>query len=263
MRRHRGRFQDTPSLNIANSVERSNDLSYANVTRGWGADKAILSHSQGEKTKYHGGYIYQTDEEDKAWLHSCFTGILKENFMWIDVGNKIQDSSEGKMLINFLEGKYGAEPWSERDYCNRWLVWTNWFGVPLHAWNPKFFRLMTTKFGSLVRIDEETLNKNNLHMARILIFTSYPEIPRNPFEMVIDDRIFSIRVREEGEVLEDGLDDWSSGNVCEDDGTRSVEDSESSEFDEDHDVEKVIGDGVQDGKEGNIDDESNILIPKI
>lgn len=73
----------------------------------------------------------------------------------------------------------------------------NWFGVPMHAWNPKSFRLIMFKFGKLVCIEEDTLNRRNLHSAGILITTSYSEIPRNPFGVSIDGKVFYIKVREE------------------------------------------------------------------
>ncbi|KAL8476679.1 hypothetical protein ACS0TY_029099 [Phlomoides rotata] len=50
-------------------------------------------------------------------------------------------------------------------------------------------------------------------MARILIRTSYHELPRTPIEVAIDRKIFQIRVRGEVEDLEEDFDDWSLEDV--------------------------------------------------
>ncbi|KAL8554574.1 hypothetical protein ACS0TY_002677 [Phlomoides rotata] len=96
----------------------------------------------------------------------------------------------------------------------------------MHAWNSKFFKLVSTKFGRSIRLDEDTLNRRKLQMARVLIRTSRPEIPKDSFAVSIDGRIFHIRIREEVEDLEDDYDDWTSDEVCvddEDDSSRSKE----------------------------------------
>lgn len=54
------------------------------------------------------------------------------------------------------------EPWNENNSYNVWIILTQWFGVPIHAWNPKFFKLVATKFVFLVKIDNGTLEKCTL-----------------------------------------------------------------------------------------------------
>lgn len=78
-----------------------------------------------------------------------------------------------------------------------------WFGVPMYAWNPKFFNLVATRFGEVMKIDEETLNKRNLQSARILISTSFQEISRMVNKVMVDNKIFTIRIKEEEEDLFD------------------------------------------------------------
>ncbi|KAL8540253.1 hypothetical protein ACS0TY_001731 [Phlomoides rotata] len=115
------------------------------------------------------------------------------------------------------------EPWSEDVVDNNRFIWTNWFGVPMHVWNSKFFKLVSCTFGKLIRVDEDTLQRRKLQMARILIRTPYDELPRTPIAVSIDGKIFHVRVREEVEDMEEVFDDWSSEDVLEDDGEDASE----------------------------------------
>lgn len=56
---------------------------------------------------------------------------------------------------------------------------------------------MTVRFGTLIKIDDATLNKKNLEFARILIKTSYPELLKTDWEVKVDDRIVKIRIVED------------------------------------------------------------------
>lgn len=98
---------------------------------------------------------------------------------------------------------------------------------------------MATKFGNLVKIDDDTLNKNKLQQARILINTPYPEISKIPVKVEVDGRVYNIRIKEEEEDMEDGYQDWSSDDVCGDEDDENLIDSPSEELSEEEDA----GDG--------------------
>ncbi|KAL8535927.1 hypothetical protein ACS0TY_011540 [Phlomoides rotata] len=95
------------------------------------------------------------------------------------------------------------EPWCEKDVHNIRLVWTQWFGIPMHAWNIKNFRLVALKFGKLIKIDRDTTSEKNVHRARILIKSPLSEIPKTSFPVMIDDHKFFIRIREEDDCDDD------------------------------------------------------------
>ncbi|KAL8497316.1 hypothetical protein ACS0TY_020847 [Phlomoides rotata] len=225
---------------------------------------------------------YESTEEDRNALKRSYVGFLKEDYLWIDVGAKIQEASEGKIRVNYLGGTLvfiqpanyeiikiedlecitfwfdSIRLWSEDVIDNNRIIWTNWFGVPMHAWNPNFFNLVSCKFGKILRIDEDTLHRRKLQMARILIRTPYHEIPRTPIEVEIDGKIFQIRVREEIKDLEEDFDDWSSEDVIDDDSV-----SESNSAPSDSDVEEsppkfmAVSDGEPTG--GKIEETHTIL----
>lgn len=88
--------------------------------------------------------------------------------------------------------------------------------MSLHAWNPKFFNLLASTFGTIVKIDDEKLNKTVLQRARILMRTTSPEIHRGPFIVTIDGRQYSIRIHKEDESMVDDTIEYESGSedVC-------------------------------------------------
>lgn len=105
-------------------------------------------------------------------LH-CFTRCLKEEFQWFEIGKIIkelcgdsvnvshlggelvlfrsrnQDKLKLEDLEGFLEWFEFIRPWSKDDISNMRVVWTKWFGVPLHAWKPKFLILWQLNLGKV------------------------------------------------------------------------------------------------------------------
>lgn len=59
---------------------------------------------------------------------------------------------------------------------------------------------MASKFGKVLKIDADILQKESLLFARVLIRTSYPKISKKSFPVQIDGKEFMIRVLEEDEV---------------------------------------------------------------
>jgi len=98
-----------------------------------------------------------------------------------------------------------CRPWS-RDYVVLYErgAWLRCYHIPIHAWNSVFFTDLSSFFGRLLKIDDQTLNKNKMDYARLLIFTSIVK-ELNSFENIcIADRIYPIRLIED---LEFGLAD--------------------------------------------------------
>lgn len=149
-----------------------------------------------ESLSNFGGLSYKSDEQDKTHLQTCLTGCMMEGFYWRDIGNLIKDlcgesikaSHLGGELVLFQAvGKHHImieeldcfrdwfdtiRPWSEGDINLRRIIWTKWYGVPLHGWNPRFFGLVAAKFGKIISIDANVKSKQSLVCARILIRTS-------------------------------------------------------------------------------------------
>lgn len=107
------------------------------------------------------------------------------------------DDQKGKLSRWFSD----IVEWKNNQMDNNRVVWTKWFGVPLEAWAPRFFKLLSVKLGTIIKIDEDTLLHQNLQFARILIKTPYGEIPKEPIQVMIDGKIHKIRIREEEEKI--------------------------------------------------------------
>ncbi|KAL8535559.1 hypothetical protein ACS0TY_011259 [Phlomoides rotata] len=142
-----------------------------------------IGTSQGAEGKF-ASLEYHSSEEDIIFLSRCFSGQLKEIYPWTEVKSDIEEVVGGRFHVKFRGGdlvflhpekdqsiydkdlvniskwfEYLA-PWCEKDVHNVRLIWSNWYGVPMHAWNMSFFKLIGLKFGKLIKVDEDTLSKN-------------------------------------------------------------------------------------------------------
>ncbi|KAL8498658.1 hypothetical protein ACS0TY_021845 [Phlomoides rotata] len=227
---------DVSMRDILHEAPRKGDISYLQALKSTGGERNGRWQKTNPGDKFP-GFVYKSSEYDRTFLKQCFTGQLKEEYPWTDIEDEIQEIGEERFQIKYIGGdlvfiypieeqiieskdleliskwfEY-LEPWSVRDAHNVRLVWTQWFGVPMHAWNPNFFKLVSLKFGKMLRIDDNTISKKNVQMARVLIKTPYSEISRDPFPVMVDDRKFFIRIKEESKVIEDYYADWSEGEV--------------------------------------------------
>ncbi|KAL8481150.1 hypothetical protein ACS0TY_027081 [Phlomoides rotata] len=210
--------------------------------------------------------MYKSSKEDRDFLSKCFTGQLKEEFPWQETQREIHEACEGRFhvkyrggdlvlihtdeendlerkdLVNISKWFEFIEPWSDSDAHNVRLVWTHWFGIPMHAWNQAFFKLISLKFGKLLKVDKRTLSRANVHGARLLLKTPLREIPRDPFPVMVDERKFFIRIREEMEHADGINSNWLEGGIWDSeeengDWWRSDEDDEEDQELEEFDPE--------------------------
>ncbi|KAL8504197.1 hypothetical protein ACS0TY_022799 [Phlomoides rotata] len=169
--------------------------SYEGPSQGVHANKGGVDYPRGitVKTKV---FKFKATKEDKQWLEGCFIGLIKEDFSWESYGEETRSESgksltlrymgDNVVIINHSEEKDMKEtileldewishwfewcrPWMERDVCHRRKVWTRWYGVPAHAWTPRFFKLASVNVGSFVKMDAISESKRRLDVARILI----------------------------------------------------------------------------------------------
>jgi hypothetical protein len=75
--------------------------------------------------------------------------------------------------------------------------WVRCFGIPTHAWCEDFFRRMVFSFGVYCYIDQPTLMRTRLDVARFLIRTSALDLINFVGSIKINDDYFSVRVIEE------------------------------------------------------------------
>jgi hypothetical protein len=73
-------------------------------------------------------------------------------------------------------------------------AWVRLYGVPLHAWNEKFFKLCVFDCGRFLRADNYTVEKDRLDFARVLIATSSLEVVKRVERLLVDDSLIDVQV---------------------------------------------------------------------
>lgn len=216
---------------------RKADISFVDVVEG-NLENRGKDSSQNQEDGWRNVKVeFNTETGEREWLENCFTGHLKSGFSWKEHGEEIQGECGNRLTITPLGGKLllirtnSEEPikkvigrfdeWSGFwfDWCREWkhidvnqnrIIWTRWTGVPLHAWNFRFFSLVSSKIGRFVEMDENTRSRKRLDAARIKISTSLRPI-EGCIECVIDGASFHIYIGEDRSQTHTNEDDaWES-----------------------------------------------------
>lgn len=158
-----------------------------------------------------------------GWM-LCYVGFLKREFSWEEHADELVNECGGSMILRSMGGNIilmqkgsnrtvkeliedfdewisfwfkWTKPWSNLEVNTNRVIWTRWYGVPVHAWLNHFFALACAKLGLFVKMDEFMNHNGSLEAARILISTScFTDIDRI-LRIRIDGRVFPIRVVEE------------------------------------------------------------------
>ncbi|XP_057808416.1 uncharacterized protein LOC131022889 [Salvia miltiorrhiza] len=122
------------------------------------------------------------------------------------------------------------------------MVWTRWTGVPLQAWNPRFFEAFGARMGMVLKIHELTKSKERLDMAFIQISTGLASINK-VIECKINGAHFKVRVEEVDEFYMSGkLQDKDEVVLSEEESFGDEEDEE--ELSESPAAAQIIGDSI-------------------
>ncbi|XP_057808640.1 uncharacterized protein LOC131023113 [Salvia miltiorrhiza] len=165
---------------------------------------------------------FQPTEVETEWLTHSFTGFVKTEYTWEEFGEEINSECATLLKISSLGGNLvliqstnnrpvkdlltelnewttfwfdWVRPWSYIDVNTQRSVWTKWFGVPLQAWNSRFFEILGAKIGMVLKIHDLTKSKDRLDFAMIQISTGLAPINKT-FVCKIDGAQFKIRVEE-------------------------------------------------------------------
>ncbi|XP_057803176.1 uncharacterized protein LOC131018474 [Salvia miltiorrhiza] len=222
---------------------------------------------------------FKTSDEETRWLDGAFTGFIKDEFLWEEINEEINSEIAGKLKVTTMGGNLvlirsvcdaptekvltEMDEWSEFwfQWKRKWnvvdvfqqrVVWTRWVGIPLHAWNHRFFELATAKFGRVLKIHEKTKEKEKLDVALIQISTGLRSIDQVT-ECCINGARFTFRIEEihenpfssmlgETEFEDSGSDaGWTSGEESMDPAAATIGDqNESGERDDDVSVLQEI-----------------------
>lgn len=119
--------------------------------------------------------------------------------------------------------------WSAREIDNERVVWLRCYGVPAHAWSVDFFSFLVTGMGDFICVDENTLQKKSMDVARILYKTRVHDLVSKLIKVDIGGDVFSIKMIEEWY----GPMQWSMSKKLDDEmssGSNSEEEEEDEEW---------------------------------
>lgn len=88
-------------------------------------------------------------------------------------------------------------PWTTDDVDNERLTWLRVYGVLLHVWNPEFFERLVITMGTYVSLDDRTINKLSLDVARILIRTKHLDLFHRVIPTKINGEVYAIKILED------------------------------------------------------------------
>lgn len=198
---------------------------------------------------------YQSSDSEKEWVRGCYTGFLKKRFVWDEVKEDMEGECGGRMSLSSMGGNLilirstsdksmeelvkdfdewvsfyfeWIRPWKAIDVSQNRLVWTRWYGLPLHIWSTNFLSVASAKLGLFVKMDSATEQKTKVDVARVQISMSCLAKVDSVWKVRIDGMVFTVRVVEEaqctcGNVIFNGEDDDSESSVG---GSEHLDDSD-------------------------------------
>jgi len=76
-------------------------------------------------------------------------------------------------------------------------AWIRLYGIPLHAWNERLFKLCVFNCGRYLRADNCSLNRERFDYARVLISTSSLDVENISDQILVDGMMVEIKIIEE------------------------------------------------------------------
>jgi hypothetical protein len=88
-------------------------------------------------------------------------------------------------------------PWSPKEIDRDRNVWLRIHGIPAHAWNDLFFSQISKLWGFFVNVDDATMEKLSMDVARIMIRTSCQQVIDEFIDVKVNDDFYHLRVLED------------------------------------------------------------------
>ncbi|KAJ4833477.1 hypothetical protein Tsubulata_008067 [Turnera subulata] len=146
-------------------------------------------------------------------LKSCAFGIVSSDVVTYNVCSRIKSLTMGgnhvplafksrEVMLACLKSGVLSEsglfewlkPWEEGDCATNRSCWVNIYGIPPQARCEKFFRLITVRFGSFIKLHNSLEENNDLEVAKVLVLTTYKESIECFFKAMINNWCYEIRV---------------------------------------------------------------------
>ncbi|GKV30582.1 hypothetical protein SLEP1_g39382 [Rubroshorea leprosula] len=176
-----------------------------------------------EMESWHGLEV-KVEEEDMEWLRNSFVGFskspkiicnLQEKFLMegyfsakvTPMGSNMvlitcEDSDELKNLVEtrrdwLAQWFTDIKPWNPELVAAERFTWLRCQGVPLHIWKSSFFEIVANLFGKFISLDNSTIKKSRLDVAKILVMTPSQANIQRVIKVKARESTFHIRISEE------------------------------------------------------------------
>ncbi|KAF1865921.1 hypothetical protein Lal_00033383 [Lupinus albus] len=140
--------------------------------------------------------VFKTSDDTPLWLRNSFFGIVadhvdpgtlkeklfRDGFLTIHLtplGGRsfLLRSEEDDDIEAFLEGEPAwfqsrfcvLRKWVPKDLASERFIWVRCYGVPLHAWEENFFKLLASSLGTFLGLDHWTRSHHHLEYGRFLV----------------------------------------------------------------------------------------------
>lgn len=112
---------------------------------------------------------------------------------------EMEEGALSKLLSEIWISEWFGEirSWCSGEIDNERIVWIRCFGVPAHAWSNEFFSFLVAGIGEFICVDDSTLKKKTMDVARILYKTKVHDLVSRLVKVNIGGDVFSIKMVEE------------------------------------------------------------------
>jgi len=177
------------------------------------------------------GPVISSEPLKLPWLEESWVGtmkdymsmeVLREEMLHEGLGSirvrylgdnqVLLTGQDGVKLYDVLEASKDSlykmfvllKPWKESKVIGNKTVWARCRGLPLSLWTVDCFRKVLHKVGTLMEVDEATLNWERVEYARLKVRTTVASKVQICEEAWINKRVYQISVEEESSYLECG-----------------------------------------------------------
>ncbi|GKV04348.1 hypothetical protein SLEP1_g16510 [Rubroshorea leprosula] len=180
-------------VGIAQRYGSNNDSIYGNQQREW-KPKHQHHHWSGMELNF--------DLEEYVWLEKWvfFCNIRPMGGRLVLLEGK--DHEDLKELVDTGTDWLGnwfedVKPWTPTLVATERFAWIRCQGLPMHAWKLETFQTFGRLWGTLISLDDSTINKKRFDAARFLITTPSTESISKSITVKINGEFFTLKFTEE------------------------------------------------------------------
>ncbi|KAJ4840526.1 hypothetical protein Tsubulata_027338 [Turnera subulata] len=175
------------------------------------------------------GIIFQPTPETLEWLSTCAYGVLKSPMNYLSVQQqfvehglvhaKVSQLGGDSVLVCFPSSEYMQsfcrdppfwirdsfwvfKPWQRGNHATSRNCWVKVRGIPPHAWSTEFFRLAAVFVGRLIEVAPETVQRQRLDFASLLIQTTLPTMIDKTIDVTIEGQVFHVSMTESSSIYD-------------------------------------------------------------